>query len=308
MEKSDPDSRRVNRRQVMQGGVGLAFGSILSAGVLGMQSDGTNTESPGSQTELRQTEMNHLEYDEYNSWNDMYWRSAGDRDNISLGSFPAYTDGTALQIRARDGNHWGIDTHYEFENGVTKLTSEFNFTLGKDWRMDGREVASCRLWNCAASLGEGFAGGGQPDGTNGWSNRLYVTNWQTDPDGPFHLHSYTYHMDRIYDTDYIIDGERYALAQPEIVPCEWYNFKYTVQVNTVEDGKANPDGAVTYWLDGDKIYHRSDLRFTEDLDSNIIATNGPAVHYGGRYAAPQDLYAYFEDHAMEVERDPRNPC
>jgi len=285
----------VTRRQA------LRMGCLLSAGgVLGATGIGAGRAASPASSDSGPEDVIHLEYDEYESWSDLYWLSNGDRDNLSFVSSPTYTGETALQLRVRDGDHWGASTHYDFEDDLLELNGRVHFALNSNWTMEDGGISNCRLWNCAMALGEGSAGGGVPDGTNGWSNRLYVTTRGTSPDGPFHLLSYTYHMDQNLDHDFILDGEEYAVQHPEIVPGKWYEFEYYVRVNTIDNGTANPDGVIQYWLDRDLIYDRRNFRFTEDHADNGIETNGPAGHYGGQYVAPQNLYAYYDDHSMAL--------
>ncbi|MDQ2052804.1 hypothetical protein RBH26_20395 [Natronolimnohabitans sp. A-GB9] len=276
------------------------MGSLLSVGGLfGVSGLGTGRTAAADHTDTEPDEVVHLDYDDYGSWDDVYRMSNGESDNISFVSDPIRSGETAIQLRVQEGAHWGVSTHYDFEDGLLELDGRVHFALNTDWEMETEN--HCRIWNCAMGLGEASAGGGVPDGTNGWSNRLYVTTRDTSPEGPFHLMSYTYHMDQNQDHDFILDGEEYAVQQPAIVPGQWYEFEYYVRVNTIDDGTANSDGVVQYWLDGDLIYDRQDLRFTDDLDDNIIDSSGPVGYYGGRYVAPQNLYAYYDDHSMALD-------
>ncbi|WIV68352.1 hypothetical protein [Natrialbaceae archaeon AArc-T1-2] len=277
----------------------LRMGSLVGAGsVLGVLGAGVDTAMADHGN--RPDEVVHLEYDEYDSWDDVYWLSSGDGDTVDLVSSPRASDETALQLQVREDDHWGASLHYGFEDGLFELTGRVDFALDTGWSMEGRDPSNCRLWNCAIALGEGSAGGGVPDGTNGWSNRLYVTTRDADAAGPFNLLSITYHMDQYQDHDYIVDGEEYTIEEASIEPGEWYELEYYICVNTMTDGVANPDGVVRYSLDGEPIYQRRDLRFTEDYEDNVIDTNGPVGHYGGRYVAPQNLYAYYDDHSMAL--------
>ncbi|WP_436346695.1 hypothetical protein [Natronorubrum sp. FCH18a] len=286
----------MTRRRTLQMGGLLGAGSLV--GVTGL---GTETAAACD----RPDSIVHLDYDEYDSWDDVYRMSNGDRDNLTLVSSPTQSGETALQLRVRENDHWGLSTHYDFEDGLFELNGRVNFALNTDWSMGERNAPSnCRLWNVAIGRGEGSAGGGSPDGTNGWSNRMYVTDRDADPDGPFHLLSNTYHMGNghhgVGDHDYLVDGEEYAVGSPEIEPGVWYEFEYYVCVNTVTDGEANHDGIVRYWLDDELVFERENLQFTEDHADNIIDTTGPVGHYGGRYTAPQNLYAYYDGHSMAL--------
>lgn len=299
-EKSDSgessgttDGAGVTRRRTLQLGSLAGAGSLL--GVAGLaDSAAANCDRPDS--------IVHLDYDDYDSWDEVYRMSNGDRDNLDLVASPTYSGDTALQLRVREDDHWGASTHYDFDDGLFELTGRVQFALNTNWSMEGRDTANCRLWNCAISRGPGAAATNETTGTNGWSNRMYVTTRDADPDGPFHLLSNTYHMDHPGwgDQDYLVDGEEYALGSPEIEPGYWYEFEYYVCVNTITDGEANHDGIVRYWLDDDLVYERENFRFTEDHADNIIETNGPVGHYGGRYTAPQNLYAYYDEHSMAL--------
>ncbi|NGM68385.1 hypothetical protein G6M89_05080 [Natronolimnobius sp. AArcel1] len=285
----------MSRRRTLQ-----LSGLVGTGSVLGLVGAGINR---AAACDNRPDEVVHLDYDDADSWDDVYWLSNGNPENLDLVSSPTNSGERALQLRIQEGGHWGASTHYGFEDGLFELTGRVSFALDTGWAMDGRQPANCRLWNCAIALGEGSAGGGIPDGTNGWSNRLYVTTRGTDSDGPYHLLSNTYHMDDakgVGDHDYILDGEPYALAQPTIEPGQWHEFEYYVCVNTITDGEANEDGIVRYWLGDDLVYEREDIQFTTDHADNIIDTTGPVGHYGGQYEAPQNLYAYYDDHSMAL--------
>ena len=288
----------VSRRQAIRAGCLVTMGGLLT----GVGTDGVSASSDDGDGQPREV---HLDYDEYDSWDDVYRMTSGERDAIDFVSSPTSSGETALQVRVDEHDHWGVSTHYDFEGGLLELNGRVRFALDTGWSMDGRDLANCRLWNCAISLGEGSAGGGVPDGTNGWSNRLYVTSKDTNPEGPYHLLSNTYHVrdtdDGVGDHDYLVGGEEYVVSVPEIDRGEWYEFEYEVCVNTVDEGSANDDGIVRYWLDGDLVYERENFTFTEDLENNVIDTNGPVGHYGGRYTAPRTLYAYYDDHSMVLD-------
>ncbi|ELZ06396.1 hypothetical protein C482_01210 [Natrialba chahannaoensis JCM 10990] len=301
LKQNQNPSLSLSRRQTIR--ASGVLGALGLGGVVGGLEFGTGVgaaQTPDTTQCGRPDDVVHLQYDDYDRWDDIYRLSNGDPASLALVADPTASGERALQLRVQEGDHWGASTHYDFEDGLFELTGRVQFGLDTGWEMTGRYPANCRLWNCAMALGEGSAGGGMPDGTNGWSNRLYITNQGSDPDGPFYLLSHTYHLDQNQDHDFVMDGEPYALGQPEIVPGNWYEFEYYVCVNTVTDGEANPDGIVRYWLDDDLVYEREDLRFTTDHADNIIDSNGPAGHYGGQYTAPQNLYAYYDDHSMAL--------
>ncbi|MEY7850986.1 hypothetical protein AB7C87_17500 [Natrarchaeobius sp. A-rgal3] len=286
----------VSRRRTLR--LGTIAGATGLLGVVGSHVGSANEAGGGCN---RPTDVVDLDYDALEDWRDAYWHSSGDPGNASLVSNPTASGDTALQVAIARDEHWGVSTHYEFEDGLLELNARVRFALDTGWEMPGRDPSNCRLWNCAMALGEGSAGGDVPDGMNGWSNRLYVSTEGTDPGGPYTLLSLTYHVDGAQDHDYLVDGGEYTVQEVDIVPGRWYEFEYYVCVNTVSNGTANDDGIVQYWLDGERVYDRRNFRFTVDLEDNVIDTNGPVGHYGGRYVAPKNLYAYYDDHSMALD-------
>ncbi|ELY56648.1 hypothetical protein [Natronolimnohabitans innermongolicus] len=284
----------MTRRRTLQ-----LSGLVGAGGLLGTVGFGSDTAAAACE---RPDSIVHLDYDDYDDWRDVYRRSNGSPENLTMVSSPTASGEQALQLRIADGDNWGVSTHYDFDDGLFELNGRVRFALDSGWTMDGQDLSTCRLWNCAISRGVGSAGGTETTGTNGWSNRLYVTNRGTDPDGPFHLLSNTYHVDHPGwgDHDHLLEGEEYALGAPEIEPGVWYEFEYYVCVNTITDGEANADGIVRYRLDGETVYERDNFHFTDDHADTIIDTNGPVGHYGGQYTAPQNLYAYYDGHSMAL--------
>ncbi|WP_345782525.1 hypothetical protein [Halostagnicola sp. A-GB9-2] len=287
------DESGVTRRRTLQLGGLVGVGSIF--GAVGFGADGVAA-AEGS----RPDDIIHLDYDDYDSWSDIYRLSNGDSADLNFVSSPTYTGENAIQLQVNENDHWGANAHYDFEDGLFELNNRMRFALNTNWSMEGRSLSNCRIWNCALSIGEASAGGTVPDGTNGWSNRMYVSSRGTDPDGPFHLLSDTYHIDAAQDHNYIMDDDEYALAQPEIEPGVWYDFESYVCVNTISNGEPNDDGIVRYWLDDELIFERENFSFTSDLGDNIIDTTGPVGHYGGRYEAPKDLFTYYDTHSMAL--------
>ncbi|QRV17340.1 hypothetical protein JMJ58_16855 [Haloterrigena salifodinae] len=251
-------------------------------------------DSAAAQTEASYDEVIHLDYNDYDSWDDIYRMSNGNPDNLTLVPSPRASGESALQLRAREGGHWGLSTHYDFD-GLHEINGRVHFALDSGWEMNRGD--SCRLWNCAIARGDSNAGGdGPPDGSDeaGWSNRMYVSSKGIEDSGPYKLESYTYHMDQKKRW-----GDEIHTEMQLIEPGRWYEFEYYVRVNTIENGEALSDGVVRYWLDGEQVHEWTGLRFRNDPD-NLIDTTGPVMHYGGYETAPKNLYAYYDEHSMAL--------
>ncbi|WP_255171164.1 hypothetical protein [Natrononativus amylolyticus] len=287
LETGDKDrvANGLSRRAVLQTG-----GALGGGGLLGITGIGVDTATAAS-NEI------HLDYDNYDSWDEVYNRSTGESSNISLVSSPTYSGNTSVQIGVPEDETWGISTGYDFDDDLTELNGRIRFALNSNWEMSGTDT--CRLWNCAIAQGTYSSGcDGAPDGWDGWSNRMYVTSQGTSDDGPYNLLSYTYHMDQNESC-----GDEELIDNVSIEPGVWYEFEYYVHVNTVDGGQGgdpNSDGIVRYWLDGQQIHEETNRRFTVDHINNGIQTNGPVMHYGGSETAPRSLYAYYDDHSMAL--------
>ncbi|WP_247731052.1 hypothetical protein [Halovivax limisalsi] len=188
------------------------------------------------------------------------------------------------------GNAWASVANDRYglepnEHGrVDELWQEFWLYIPEDFVLDGTDH---RFWVSAISYssGSGHSGGGQPDGTNGWSVRLQLAN-RGEPG--FNLVEYTYNMDeRIYDIhDAPIDHG-------------WNHFETHVKCNTYENGQANADGLSECWVDGELVYSNDGIRFTTD-PANEIEYGGVAGYYGGG-GAPQDVSLVYDAHKLDAD-------
>lgn len=158
----------------------------------------------------------------------------------------------------------------------------------------------------AGKTGLGLAGGaacsgGQVcDGTNGFSSRFI---WRR-ADGEAAL--YYYHMDH-EDTygDYIsLEQNGSVVHWPK---GEWANVVQRVKVNSVTDGRANPDGEIEVFYNGESAGKVTGLRFVTNDDQ---VDNAYFASFAGgataEFAPQNDSYVWYDD--VKVSTDPADIC
>ncbi len=157
--------------------------------------------------------------------------------------------------------------HYSY---WVKFPENFDFVLGGKLPGIGNDNAS--------------AGGGKPNGHDGWSVRVM---W--DRHGK--LGQYVYHMDQ---PSYFGDFLEWGGA--EIQRGKWQQIKTFVKLNS--PGKK--DGIIRTWLDGREVLNKQDLRFRAGDDLKIERFLF-SVFYGGsgpEWAPPHDMRLYLDEFVL----------
>lgn len=244
---------------------------------------------------------------DYNHFIDMegstvtsHYTGITDNQTFELDTARVYADSQSLHGWIDANNSWGGNVQFDlgtegYNDNHNELHQRVEFNIDSALTMNTDD--NCRMWNSALADGSGNSGGGQPDGTNGWSNRIYFTERynNTPPDaGNYNLLTYTYHMDKdtTYPTNYPLDTN---------IPTDtWHTLDTYVKCNTYSGGTANYDGIVKIWCNGTLYYDRSDFRFTTQ-DDNRIQWCGPVLHYGGTYDAPEQVNVWYDNHEMWID-------
>lgn len=235
--------------------------------------------------------------DQLNSVGDMYDVFGSGRGNWTLSSDASSTGSQSLRGVVPAGNNWGDNCNVRLpDQGYgqpDEIYQRATFYLDPSWQM--RDAENCRIWNAGLNTeaGSGGSGGGDPNGDNGWSTRLYVRGDSSLPTGHYDMLTYTYHLDQ---SGTYGDSEYWGVSVPRD---QWHELETYVKLNTVSNGRANADGIVRCWLNGELAYERTNFRWrtTEDMGHEYV---GPVTHYGGSYTAPSDLYLFVDDHRIRI--------
>lgn len=145
--------------------------------------------------------------------------------------------------------------------------------------------------------GENCSGGQSCDGTNGFSARFM---WREGGKAVLYL----YHMDKPdkWGEDHPLlhkDGTEVVFPKGA-----WVNLVERVQVNTVRNGEANPDGEVQVWYNGEEVLHLTGLRFVRNSDqvNNFYFST---FHGGGSqdWAPTQTCWIWYDDLVVSDEEE-----
>lgn len=161
-----------------------------------------------------------------------------------------------------------------------------NFDLNQD--------DTIRIFWAPLTNGPGSSGGGATDGTNGWSNAIGFANREDSPaPGGYKFFSYCYHLDNSGSGDFQMTD---AVIQMD----EWNEIEAHVKVNSYEDGTANPDGIMRYWINGELAFENTEMRFTTS-DDNRIEGVGPMGYVVGNGTG--SLYYDEHDICLDMGRE-----
>ena len=236
-----------------------------------------------------------LDYDSYDNTDDVY-------DIVTRGQYHSLSTDVAAREGTstyrihtpsgvvNTGNAWAdvSNSRYGFETNdhgrVPELWNSFWLYIPDHFVLEDTDH---RFFTAAISYssGSGHSGGGRPDGTNGWSVRLQLS----DQGGSgWDLVEYTYNMDT---------GNDYSVYDAPI-DYGWNHFVTHVTCNTYSDGSANADGVSECWVNDELVFSNDDWQFTTTA-ANEIEYAGPGGYYGGG-GAPRDVDLYYDAHKLDT--------
>lgn len=238
-----------------------------------------------------------LDYDQYSRPDDVYQYVTG---NGSYGFTSSESDSQVLYIHTDQDRNTNQNVTYDV------LQDGYDAPKGVYQSIDVKPGESMtfnatgdnvRFLNAGLNVqwGEAHSGSdGPPSGDDGWSVRLYVYDHDGNSSGPFGLNVYSYHMDRN-----AASGESDVVQSDIFRPGEWHRVETYVEMNTISNGRANADGLVRVWVDGEEVYHRDDFRWTTE-PQQAHQLLGPVMRYGGSEVAPRDTNIYYDNHRIAV--------
>lgn len=215
-------------------------------------------------------EVIEIDYDEYSDPSETY-NINDNRSGIApeFVSSPTKINGQALRTEfSSDSKTANLEFRFE-ENGYdmpAEIYTRF-YVYPDGIRLS--QYDTVRMFWLPLTNGSGSSGGGEPDGTNGWSNAIGFSDRNDSPSGQsppgYNFFSYTYHMDESGD---------FEMTDVPVWMDQWNEIEGYVRCNTYSNGSANADGVMRYWVNGELAYEREDFRFTTS-DDNLIEGVGP---------------------------------
>lgn len=197
---------------------------------------------------------------------------------------------TALRVDMDEGNFWGTILKYNFE-GEGHQEPEELYARYYVYFPKGFAAANGggKLPGPAGPYGSTGQAGNAADGTNGWSARgaWRPANSTDDPTTvPILPEYYVYHADM--SGSY---GDR-PDWNTTFQRGQWYQVDQHVKMNT----PGQNDGVLEAWVDGDRVFSRTNYRFRNSGYDNIkVQKYWFTLTYGGSWSSPTDNAAYFSD-------------
>ncbi|GAB3439274.1 hypothetical protein GCM10027570_03370 [Streptomonospora sediminis] len=229
------------------------------------------------------------------------WSLGMDERTRIDGSAPAHSGGQSLRVRYPEG---GVGPEESGAQAPFALEAAREYYVSMWIRF--AEDFSWGTTEYAGKVGIGLAGGdwcsgGQTcDGTNGFSSRFI---WRR-ADGEAAL--YYYHMDKegTYGDYVSLERNGSVVHWPK---GEWVNIVQRVKVNTVTDGRANPDGEIEVFYNGRSAAEVTGLRFVTNGDQVDTAYfDSFAGGATAEFAPRNDSYIWYDD--IKVSTDPADIC
>lgn len=203
-------------------------------------------------------------------------------DNRYLSSNDPFAGSNSLRVKYNGGGHRGASMDYRFRdegmNEPEELYAQYALKFGENWRAD----RNGKLPGFAGTYGEAGWGGRPSNGENGWSARG-VWKEGSSPQRT-KLGYYVYHADMTGQY-----GSSWA-ADQELENGNWYCVNQYIKLNTPGEN----DGILRLWIDGEKAWEKTDIRFrdTRDLKIHKYWAN---FYYGGSWDAPSDMNVYMDN-------------
>lgn len=264
--------------------VGLLAPSPVNSGEPGLQ---------GRTDIYMQSSFESSDWDE--KWSELLYRS-----NIEVVSGPeAFRGDRFLRVHVDEGDHRGTSLKYFFEDETGSEPTEVYFRYALRFGPNWIAYRNGKLVGPAGIYGKAGYGGNPSNGQNGWSARMTFA----EPDsgrqqGNTKIGYYTYHADM--DGTY---GDAWYFSGPPIgsdmgLPSEtWHQIEGYVRMNdpngdASREGERN--GVLRAWVDGTKVFEKTDLRF-RDVSSIKIERIWANIYYGGSWTSPRDLHVDFDN-------------
>ncbi|WDZ90620.1 polysaccharide lyase [Nocardiopsis sp. HUAS JQ3] len=233
-------------------------------------------------------------------WDAPWSLGMGDRTVID-DTAPAHSGDQSLRVLYPEGK---IGPEESGAQAPFELDSAPEYYLSMWLRFDEDFSWGDTLYS--GKVGIGLAGGGSCsggmtcDGTNGFSSRFIWHRATGD------AALYYYHMDK-EDTygDYVeLEQNGSVLRWPR---GEWVNVVQRVKVNSVNNGRANHDGEIEVFFNGEPAGEVTGLRFVTNGDQVDRAYfNSFAGGATTEFAPRHDSYIWYDD--IKVSTDPSDIC
>ncbi|USZ72080.1 hypothetical protein [Natronosalvus halobius] len=304
------DKPRDDKPRTKRGTLGRrSYLSLLGATATGaLFSNAVRGEAGGSaETDLEFVDVDYGEcYDpssKYNGLDDVYrvWNQRSGADPEIVVGQPG--PGDRCLAHHFQGNQMTANTVYSFaanhDDVVEETYQRFRFHPNG---MTLADRGTFRFFWAGIRNGPTSSGGTTqediPNGKDGWSIRLgYARRGSHDHPDEYPLFVYVYHMDQVNPVPEL------NVTDTGVRMNEWNDFRCHQVLNTVGNGRANADGEIRVWVNGELAFERTDYRWTS-IPGQGIEEAGPHGYWWGSNQNGETVY--FDDHHIVAGGVPEN--
>jgi hypothetical protein len=200
--------------------------------------------------------------------------------------------GRALRVEVRQGDNFGLDMTYDFQDKIGYEPEEIYFRyylrFAQDW---DPVVDGGKLPGVAGTYGKAGWGGRRASPAVGWSMRGSF-NLAPSIGNPLHgyvtIGTYAYHA--AMEDNF---GDHWPWINDGLGVLErnrWYCIEQYFKVNTL----GLRDGILRAWIDGSLAFEKDDI-YVRDLDSIKIEEVWMNVYHGGTAPASYNMHLYIDN-------------
>lgn len=222
-------------------------------------------------------------------------------ENVDFGDFgddPGYApsapgDDEAIRVTLEKGSNYGTGSYHLLPEGTEEAWMSYCVRFARNWTT----ATGGKLPGFAgdSSPDNGGQGGAPATGDNAWSARGMYGEFDAEA-AAVPLGQYVYHSAYAERSDYG-DADWWAPGPDRLFDeavrarhDRWYAVRQHLRVNA--PGEEN--GLIEAWVDGERVYERDGLHFTDNEAFRSIHRIWLDVYHGGAEKSPHDQHVYFD--------------
>lgn len=201
-------------------------------------------------------------------------------------------------------SHLGVDASFLLPKNVTEAWISYCVRFADNWVTQ----TGGKLPGFAGNSSGWFSGGGQggkpSNGRNSWSARMIYGEFDAEQQS-VPVGSYIYHTDqgeqgKYGDVDWwSLDPKRLFSKSAALNHNTWHSVKQHLKINS----EGENDGLLEGWVDGELVYSRDDLNFSNASRHRKIYRFWLDVYHGGSEKSPSDQFIYFDQINYSIGTD-----
>jgi len=211
-------------------------------------------------------------------------------------------DKESIKVTIRSDSNWGTGTLFILPPGVKEAWVGFCIRFPQTWNSSiGGKLPG---FSGNTSIQNGGQGGKPSYGDNAWSARMLFGAYDSSIDS-VPLGQYIYHTDQSSinnygDPDWWAPGPKRLFSKAaRISRSQWHSIKQRIRINST----FKHDGIIEAWVDGSKVYSRTNLNFTNNENFREIYRFWLDTYHGGAKNTSHEQHVYYDQINYSIGSD-----